>query len=93
MKRGIIMEILKYVILSVLGLTLLFIFFFAIKSRKFFKTIFLNAILGILAVAVLNLTSGFSGVYIPLNYYSAGTSAVLGLPGVLGLLVANFIFI
>ncbi len=87
------MDILKYIILSVLGMTVLLILFFAIKSRKFFKTLFLNVFLGIIALAVLNLTSGFSGVYIPLNYYSAGTGAVLGLPGILGLLIANFIFI
>ncbi len=87
------MGIFKIIILSVLGLTALLILFFALKSRRFFKTIFLNALLGILAITVLNLTSRFSGVYIPVNYYSAGTGAVLGLPGVFGLLIANFIFI
>lgn len=87
------MEILKYIILSALGITVLLILFFALKSRKFFKTLFFNAFLGITALAVIDITSKFSGVYIPVNYYTVGASGVLGLPGVFGFLISNFIFI
>lgn len=87
------MDFLKYIILSVVGITLICLLFFAIKSRKFFKTLFLNAVLGICAIAIIDLTAKFSGVYIPINYYTVGTGSVLGLPGVFGLLAGNFIFI
>lgn len=86
-------EILKYLILSVLIFGVLAILLLAIRSRKFFKTLLINGILGILAITVIDITSKYSGVYIPVNYYTVGSSAVFGLPGVFGLLIANFIFL
>lgn len=87
------MEILKYGILSVLGLSALIILILAIRSRKFFKTILFNAFLGIGALAIIDLTSKYSGVYIPINYWTVGTGGLLGIPGICGVLISNFIFI
>ncbi len=87
------MEFFKYYILIVLAITILLMLIFALKSHRFFKTLFFNALFGILSLTIINLTSRFSGVYIPVNYYSAATGGVLGLPGIFGLLIANFIFI
>lgn len=66
---------------------------FAVATNKPFKTIFFFAFLGVLGVVVVNLTAKYSGVYIPINSYSLGTSAALGLPGTIGLLVLRIIFI
>ena len=58
-----------------------------IKSHKMIKSIFLNAILGFSAVAVINLTQKFTGVNIPLNWYTVGGSGILGLPCVCGIIL------
>lgn len=67
-------------------------FIFAVGTKKPFKTIFLYAFLGIAGLAVVNLTAKYSGVYIPVNAYTLGSSAALGLPGTIGLLILRMIF-
>ena len=62
-----------------------------IKSHKLIKSIFLNAILGFTAVAVINLTQKFTGVHIPLNWYTVGGSGVFGLPCVCGIVLLQII--
>lgn len=58
-----------------------------IKSHKMIKSIFLNALLGFAAIAVINLTQKFTGVHIPLNWYTVGGSGVFGLPCVCGIIL------
>jgi len=87
------MEIIKYILISVLILSELIIIYFAIKSKKFLRTLFLNAFLGIIAIIIINLTKKYSGVHIPMNYYTLGTGSILSIPGVIGILICNFIFI
>jgi hypothetical protein len=41
---------------------------------------------------VINIISHFTGVNIAVNGWTVGTSAVLGMPGVLGLLIMRMIF-
>ena len=76
------------VILCVFALCLLF---FAIKSHKFFKTLLFNAFLGLCVLAIIDLTGKFSGMYIPLNWYSVGGSAVFGIPAVCFFLLMQII--
>lgn len=66
---------------------------FAAKTEKPFKTIFGFAVLGLIAMTVINLTSKFSGVYIPVNFYTVGINAALGLPATIGLVLARMIFL
>lgn len=62
-----------------------------IKSKKTIKSILLNAILGFAAIVVINLTQKFTGVHIPLNWYTVGGSGVFGLPAVCGIILAQII--
>ena len=87
------MEILKYSFIALISLAVLLILVFAIRSRKLFKTLLLNAVLGLGALAVIDLTAKWTGVYIPVNYWTSGAGGVLGLPAVFGLLISNFIFL
>ena len=87
------MEILKYSILILLGVSAFIIFIFSAKSKKFFKTLFLNAVLGLFFLSVINLTDNFTGVNIPVNEYTVTGSAVFGLPALCGFLALKFIFI
>lgn len=87
------MEFLKYFFIILLSLTGVVLLIIALYSKGFFKTLLLNAAAGIICFAAINLTSRYTGVCIPINYYSASFSTVLGLPGVFGMLIANFIFV
>lgn len=51
------------------------------------KSIFLNALLGFAAITVINLTQKFTGVHIPLNWWTVGGSGVFGLPAVCGIIL------
>ena len=55
------------------------VLFFGIKSHKFLKTLLFNAFLGLCTLAIIDLTAKFTGMYIPLNWYSVGGSAVFGI--------------
>lgn len=81
------------IILICVGL-LYFLIYFLLSSKtgKPFKTIIFHGFLGITCMAIIDLTSPFSGIFIPINGYSLGCSAALGLPGVVGLLVLKLIF-
>jgi len=67
-------------------------FIFAAETKKPFKTIFFYAFLGLLGLVAVNLTAKFSGVYIPINAYTLSSSAALGLPGTVSLLILRIIF-
>ncbi len=62
-----------------------------IKSHKFLKSVALNAALSYVAILIINLTKGFSGVFIPLNFWSVGGCGVFGLPCVCGILILQTI--
>lgn len=68
-------------------------FIFAVATKKPFKTILFYAFLGLAGLMVVDLTSKFSGIYIPINPYTVGASAALGLPGTITLLLLRMIFI
>lgn len=72
-----------------LSLCASFLLILHIKSHKMIKSIFLNAILGFAAIAVINLTQKFTGVHIPLNWYTVGGSGIFGLPCVCGIILAQ----
>lgn len=74
-------------------MALIFICIFASLSRNFIKTILLNSFLGLFAIIIINLTTKFTGVNIPLNYYTVTGGLTLGIPGVIGVLILNIIMI
>ncbi len=80
--------ILAIVWLSICALALLILH---IKSHKFLKSIFINACLGFAAVAAINFTQKFTGVNVPLNWWTVGGSGVFGLPCVCGIILAQII--
>ena len=64
----------------------------AAKTGKPFKTMFLFALAGIMGLFIVNLTSKYSGIYLPLNYVTVGSSSAFGLVGTVGLLLVRMIF-
>ncbi len=74
------MKILGIIAIIWLSFCALVLLILHIKSRKMIKSIFLNALLGFAAIAVINLSQKFTGVHIPLNWWTVGGSGVFGLP-------------
>ena len=87
------METLKYVALAIISIFILVILGFAVRTKKPFKILLFNSFLGIVSLAIINLTAKFSGVYIPVNEYTVTGCGIFGIPGMLFFLILRFIFI
>ena len=62
-----------------------------IKSHRLIKSVFLNAVFGFVAIAIINLTRSLTGVFVPLNWWTVAGSGVFGLPCVCGIILAQII--
>ena len=62
------------------------------KNKRPFKRALLSILLGIATLLIINLTSGLTGVYIPISLLSVLVSAIGGVPGVTLMLVLNLFF-
>lgn len=62
-----------------------------VKSEKGATSFVLSAMQGIAALFAVNLTGMITGVTIAINWYTVLSYVVLGLPGVIGTLMLNFI--
>ncbi len=83
-----------YIILMIAFLIYVFaLLIIAVKTNKPFSTMAGGAATGIAALAVVDLTSTFTGVFIPLNVWTVSSSAAFGIPGVISLLIVNKIMI
>ena len=85
--RGVIMKVLGILAIIWFSIFALILLVLHIKSHKMIKSIFLNAVLSFLAIAIINLTEKFTGVFIPLNWYTVGGSGIFGLPCVCGIVL------
>lgn len=74
------MKIFSVIIISLLSVFALILLLLHIKSRRPIKSAAINALLGIAAIAVINLTFRFTGVRIPLNIYTVPSALVFGIP-------------
>ncbi len=61
-----------------------------VKSEKGATSFALSAVQGIAALFAVNLTGMITGVSVAVNWYTVISYIVLGLPGVIGTLVLNF---
>ena len=76
---------------SMVGVSVLITLALSIWSKRFFKTLLLSVSLGLLGLLAVNLTGRYTGVTLPVNGYTCGTAAALGVPGVCGLLILGMI--
>lgn len=86
------MQFIKISFIIILSVYSLLLLFFCIKSGRFVRTLLLSALSGIIVLTAVNVLSGFTEVGIPVNGWTVGTSALFGMPGVLGLLVTRMFF-
>ena len=64
----------------------------ATGSKKPFRRALGSALNGLVALVLVNITGGFTGVTLPVSLLSLGVSAGLGVPGVTMLLLLNLIW-
>ena len=69
-------------VVSVLSLFAFMLLIIYIRSRRPLKSAGINALLGLAALAAVNLTARFTGVYIPINVFSLPGAAIFGMPAV-----------
>ncbi len=62
------------------------------KNKRPFKRSFISMSVGLLTLLAVNLTSTFTGVYIPVSLFSILISLVGGVPGVTLILALNLFF-
>ena len=86
------MEILKYGAMALLGLSCFIILIFALRSARPIRLLLTNAVFGISALVIINLTENFTGVYIPINQWTVAGGAIFGIPALCGFLVLRIIF-
>ncbi|MBE6728249.1 MAG: hypothetical protein E7562_06360 [Ruminococcaceae bacterium] len=91
--EAIIMQFFIYSYISVLVLFFVIKVLFALKGRRMILRLFLHAVLGLGVLILINLTSKFSGVYIPINGWSVGFTAAFGLPSVCAQLLIQIFFL
>ena len=63
------------------------------KTKHPLRTALKSAMGGIAALLLVNLTAKATGCYIAINYLTVATATVLSLPGVIGMLLLNIIFV
>ena len=63
------------------------------KARHPVFTAFRSALCGVSALMLVNITAKATGCYIAVNCFTAFVATFLSLPGVVGMLLLNIIFI
>jgi pro-sigmaK processing inhibitor BofA len=63
----------------------------AAHQKHPFRGILADALCGIAALALVNLSAAYTGITLPINAYTAFAGAVLGLPGIILLLALHLV--
>ncbi len=87
------LENLKISVIILISLSALFILIFSFLSKKPLKMLFLNLLIGLTVLALINLTEKYSGVKIPINIFTVVGSGAFGIPAIIGFLILPLIFI
>ncbi len=71
---------------GVIGLLVMF------KLRKLWVSLLFSAVSGLGALYLVNLAGTFTGVWLPMNFFSVPVAALGGIPGVITLLLLRIIW-
>ncbi|MBQ7283409.1 MAG: pro-sigmaK processing inhibitor BofA family protein [Oscillospiraceae bacterium] len=82
----------KILMIALCAMSLMVIYAFT-KSKQPLLTAAKSAGCGVSALLLVNLTSAATGCYIAVNHFTVFISTVLSLPGVVGLVLLNLVFI
>ncbi|MBR6573192.1 MAG: pro-sigmaK processing inhibitor BofA family protein [Clostridia bacterium] len=85
------MDLIKIIFIIIAVIYSILLIVFSILTKKPFKSLLYNALIGLFLFIFIDLTAFFTGVWIPINDYTVAISILGGLPGVLLLAVARFL--
>ncbi len=80
------------IIMAVLGVLSIAVVFSITKSKKPVITAAKSAFSGVAALMLVNMTSVATGCYIAVNQLTVFTATVFSLPGVIGLVLLDLVF-
>ena len=86
------MQFIKISFIIILVVYTVLFLYFCRRNGDMIKTALLSAVSGLAVMTAVNLLSRFTGVNIAVNAWTVGSSAALGIPGVLGLLAMRLFF-
>lgn len=87
------MSVWSWIILGAVGGGgLLAVLIALLRSGRPLRGLIATALQGLCALAAVNVTGMFTGVTLGLGWVSGAVAALLGLPGVVGLLLSRLIF-
>ena len=86
------LENLKIGVIILLGISALIIMIFLLLSKKPLKTLFINILINFTILFLINFTTKYSGIKIPINLYTLIGCTVYGTPSIVGYLLLPIIF-
>ncbi len=78
-------------LIAALVLSAIAVFAAAVRSDKPLRRLFASGMQGLGAIALVNVTTGLTGVSLGFSWLTAGCGALLGVPGVIGLVLMQII--
>ncbi len=85
------LNLIKIIFITVVCIYLSLLITFAILTKRPLKALLYNSILGLFFFIIVDLTSFFTGIWIPINDFTVIISALGGCPGVILLIIARFL--
>ena len=85
------LENLKISIIILLSVSAFLIMIFTLLSKRPFKTIFINIFINLTVLLIIDTTTKYSGVRIPINLYTLIGCTVYGTPCIVGYLLLPLI--
>ena len=85
------LNIIKIIFVSIAILYLTLLIVLSIITKRPFKALLYNGILGLFLFVIVDLTSIFTGIWIPINDYTVTISVLGGWPGVMLLIISRFL--
>lgn len=79
----------KIVMLVIPLALLIFLIKIILTPMRLIWKLLTNSVCGFLCLWILNLISGYTGVYFPINLVTAGIAGLLGLPGIVLLILVQ----
>lgn len=86
------MNFFNYIAIAFFVISVLIVLFFAIRTKKFLKTLIISALIGISTLLILHFTSKLTGFSVEITPFTLGTAGIFGLSGVIAIVICKMIF-
>lgn len=87
------MKYLEIGLFATLILSVLIILVFLSKTKKPLKNAVLSILISFVLLAIINNLTFVTGIYVPVNWYTVIAAGVYGIPGIIGIIIMQTIFL